>query len=549
MSIELIKNGLEAGGRSSEISNWAIDVLNSIENEKQGGEKRGDLSRIKPFLRGLAGLPKEDQDAESKRSTKSERSSYLHEVYTKEEIDYLLGRRIGRALESFNKSKSNIVDGKKIKLTVGVVGIEGMNGKPWGDNPDDKRHLGEIEGIIRVDYKKGVSRILNLLLSSYQQERKVDPQALSRELCNLQRAVNKIVSHREKLSTEGGRGIAHFAIPEEEKDGKRNPRRVLLAASVVSSVLSGCVPLSQPPAIVEKSTTIYQNQSQEASSAVVTPDITTVTPTVTIEIPTPIPTLTPTPRPTETPTPTEVPLEVFYNFSGIESGNWRLGEHLKEIPTISLEDITSGRLLKRERQLMEEGKIPPFTESTIPPNLMDYYDYSFIEGIHALLPDPVTGDPIISDYFLDHPEAVPFRLLSLSFVDVDSETRLLVYGVAFLNPDKSISILHFAFENYEDPFVLNMVSALANFKVRIDPLIGVSPAYNGKTYNWYDYNRYEGYMINTHYRNEEEVQKRRTLCQQWFNENKAPEELGNQLLLAFISPWNPFRQRDIKPKN
>lgn len=252
MSIKLTKKGLEAGARSNGISNWAIDVLNSIENEKQGGEKRDGLSRIKPFLRGLAGLPSENKQLGSNKK----RLPYLDEVYTPETKAYLLGEKIGRALGLADALGRN---GKTKRITVGVVGIEGMNCEPWGDSPDDQRHLKEIRRIIGEDYKKGVSRILNLLLSGYQKG-EVNLTTLSGMIEDLQKVVARIVSHREKLSTEGGREIAHFATPEEEKDGKRNSRRVILAASAVSSVLSGCVPLSQPPAMVEKSTTpIYQN--------------------------------------------------------------------------------------------------------------------------------------------------------------------------------------------------------------------------------------------------------------------------------------------------
>lgn len=204
-------------------------------------KKRGDVAI---FLRGLKGDPF-DEESELLRLP---RSDYLHKVYTKEVVLYLLGHGIGQALRYSNQN------GNARKIAIGVVGIEGMNTTPWGDSPDDRRHLEEIRNIIRGPYSEQVSRVFSKLYPAFnlgQLEERVEKRDLTKDLRSLVRIVGRIVSERAKLSAEGGRGIGHFA--EENGGSSRESRfpRLIFTSTALASTLAACAP--PPPAIVQES--------------------------------------------------------------------------------------------------------------------------------------------------------------------------------------------------------------------------------------------------------------------------------------------------------
>ncbi|QLG70053.1 MAG: hypothetical protein CH104c_0825 [Candidatus Woesebacteria bacterium] len=505
-------------------------------------EKKRD--NVAMFLRGLEGEPFDG----TRRVPRLYNADYLHDVYSQEVISYLLGRRIGQAL------KYSEQNGNARKIAIGVVGIEGMNTAPWGDSPDDRRRLGEIGNIIRGPYSEQVSRVFSKLYSAFklgQLEERVEKRDLTKDLINLVKTVEEIVSTRAKLSAEGGRGIKHFTEGEEKVSGRRSkvPGSVF-AGVALTSILASCAPL--PPAIIQELPT--PSLSGEVDKAQEDAQIATVVPqTITVVVPetiqseplqaqtseptkTPEPTSTFTPEPT--PTPTEITLDIYHNFSGFEEGKWKMPEE-SEIPVISYEDITSGRLLEKELKLLSTGEVTPFTGNEVPLEII-YFEYSNGQALVNLKGEFYK----IYDGLVDEPDKVPFRVTSLSFVDIEG-TRLLVLGVAMHESDGRVAVLHYAFENYKDQFVINMVQIAVNRKAYALPWGVVhKPYYEG--FGWYDYNK-ESFMLEM-YQDEEGKKERESLLQEWNDTGKAPEKLQKILLLGFIGPWDPYRQRDIKPK-
>jgi hypothetical protein len=303
--------------------------------------------------------------------------------------------------------------------------------------------------------------------------------------------------------------------------GRKNTARALAAVTLLATACSR-IPIS-----AEKPTPVETLISSITSSPTAEP---TKTPT---EVP------TETPTPTETLTPTKIPLDIYYNFSGFEEGKWKMPEE-SEIPEISYDDITSGKLLERELSLLSGGEITPFTGEEVP--LDDSLSYNDLGEIRFVDLNLLVQNP---GYYLDNPEKVPLRVTSLSFVDLDG-TRLLVFGVAMRESDGSVVILHYAFQNYKDQFVINMIQAAVNRKASVLPCGFVhKPYYEGL--GWYDYNK-EPFMLER-YQDKEGIKEREELIKRWLETRKAPEELQKLLLLGFIGPWDPYRQHDIKPKS
>jgi len=270
-------------------------------------EKKRD--NVAMFLRGLEGEPFDG----TRRVPRLYNADYLHDVYSQEVISYLLGRRIGQAL------KYSEQNGNARKIAIGVVGIEGMNTAPWGDSPDDRRRLGEIGNIIRGPYSEQVSRVFSKLYSAFklgQLEERVKKRDLTKDLINLVKTVEEIVSTRAKLSAEGGRGIKHFTEGEEKVSGRRSkvPGSVF-AGVALTSILASCAPL--PPAIIQElptpSLSGEVDKAQEDAIATVVPQTVTVVVPETIQseplqAQTSEPTKTPEPTSTFTPEPTPTPI-------------------------------------------------------------------------------------------------------------------------------------------------------------------------------------------------------------------------------------------------
>ena len=240
-------------------------------------EKKRD--NVAMFLRGLEGEPFDG----TRRVPRLYNADYLHDVYSQEVVSYLLGCRIGQALKQFLGEEGR--NSKKIAL--GVVGVEGMNTLPWGDNPDDKIHLEKIEKIIKGPYSEQISELFSKLYLAFKSAQPLKEEDLAKGLRGLVRTVEKIVLTRAKLSTEGGRGTKHFA-EGEDKGNSRKPRvpRLIFTGTALASTLAACAPLTEYLPSLESPT------RKE-------------TPTLGI---TPSPTAEPTKTPTEVPSPTPVEL-------------------------------------------------------------------------------------------------------------------------------------------------------------------------------------------------------------------------------------------------
>jgi hypothetical protein len=215
---------------------------------------------------------------------------------------------------------------------------------------------------------------------------------------------------------------------------------------------------------------------------------------------------------------------IYYEFPGAKEGNWELD--LSAIPEIPYEDITSGRLAQTERKLLAEGKIQlpfPFNENTIIPQ-REVYTYSNSMTM-------VTQHLLYVERF--NPNTMPTELVSLSFVEVDG-VKLLVMGDAYLNLDGSVSFVHYAFQNYEDPFVQRMITEYVNRRYHTEIISQIGPDYKGG-FNWYDY-RNEPFMLEMYRSSPEAVEKRQKLAQELASTGVVPEEMEKMLWLAFIIP-------------
>jgi hypothetical protein len=144
----------------------------------------------------------------------------------------------------------------------------------------------------------------------------------------------------------------------------------------------------------------------------------------------------------------------------------------------------------------------------------------------------VTEDLVYFERY--NPNTMPTELVSLSFVEVDG-VKLLVMGDAYLNLDGSVSFVHYAFQNYEDPFVQRMITEYVNRRYFTDIIVQIGPDYE-EGFGWYDY-RNEPFMLEM-YRNSppEIVEKRQKLAQELASTGVVPEEMERMLWLAFISP-------------
>ena len=323
----------------------------------------------------------------------------------------------------------------------------------------------------------------------------------------------------------------------ERKVEERISRREFLKRAVIVSAatfLSACG-ISTSPSAEDRGTSPDLTPTPEPTKGPsLTPTETKISTSTQTKTPEPTSTFTPEP----TPTPTEIPLDIYHNFSGFEEGKWKMPEE-SEIPVISYEDITSGRLLEKELKLLSTGEVTPFTGNEAPLEVI-YFKYSNGQALVNLKGEFYE----IYEGLVDEPDKVPFRVTSLSFVDIEG-TRLLVLGVAMHESDGRVVVLHYAFENYKDQFVINMVQAAVNRKADVLPWGVVhKPYYEG--FGWYDYNK-EPFMLEM-YQDEEGKKERESLLQEWNDTGKAPEKLQKILLLGFIGPWDPYKQRDIKPK-
>jgi hypothetical protein len=300
---------------------------------------------------------------------------------------------------------------------------------------------------------------------------------------------------------------------------RRQATRVVCGAVLTAELLSACAPKNSHP----------------------TPDVLTPTQPIATETFPPTPTLTVTPTPTETPTPTptEIPMsKIYYEFTGAEKGEWKLD--LSAIPEIPYEDITSGRLAQTERKLLEQGKISPFGENVVPFRVGDivnnddsgYPQESFSEIF-------VEGGVVLERFWEKH-EPVPMRLVSLSFTEVEG-VKLLVVGEMRLNADRTVSFVHYAFQNYENPFVAKMIEKYVAGKyysfiitrARLD--IKVYP-------RWYDVGKNEPFMLEL-YNDPKEAEKRKSLASEYVSTGIVPEEMERMLWIGILDAINPYTDR------
>jgi len=310
------------------------------------------------------------------------------------------------------------------------------------------------------------------------------------------------------------------------------PRTVLNFVTAISmAATAACSPI-RISTIREGEENTKPTLGETLSSGITLTPPSEFTPTIPIltKTPTTEPTETPTPTETQAPTatPTEIPVNIYYSFEGREEGTWKLDT--TQIPEIPLEDITSGKLNQTEVGLMAAGKILKFSEQAIPygPGELTYHVY---EGIGVSLLSPPDENNIQPP-----PETLPYKLISLSFTEVNG-TKLLVLGVANKNFDGSISVLHYAFQNYTDPFVIKMIKNLAIGKYYPDTFGIVGKSYT-ETFGWYNYNK-EKVMLGEY---QKEVTERVDFLEEWQSTGNVPQGLTRMLLLVFPMPWNPWAQ-------
>jgi hypothetical protein len=221
---------------------------------------------------------------------------------------------------------------------------------------------------------------------------------------------------------------------------------------------------------------------------------------------------------------------IYYEFTGAEKGEWKLD--LSAIPEIPYEDITSGRLAQTERKLLEQGKIEPFNENTIRSELfLDPYK----DEKGRILMDTLHYDGRdIRSRYVSNPEALPTKLVSLSFTEIDG-VRVLVMGDAYLNSDGSVSFVHYAFQNYEDPFVQDMITNYVNRRYYTEIVVQFGPDYK-EGFGWYDY-RNEPFMLEMYNSSPEAVEKRQKLAQELASTGIVPEEMERMIWIALIFPF------------
>ena len=326
------------------------------------------------------------------------------------------------------------------------------------------------------------------------------------------------LSHKQKTAFSGVKENIDGAIAwaMHSKTGKKALNSAIVVSMTLSSV--GCAGIAAKPIDISNTPT---------------PIVETFTPTPT-EIPTatftPIPTETPTitPTKTETATPTETPVDIYYSFEGGESGTWKLDTSL--IPEIPLEDIESGKLNQTELDLMSQGKIPGFSDQihAYGPDLLTIDDSPDITTLNVNAPD-------LNYIYQMSAENNPSKLVSLSFTELDG-TKLLVLGVAHKDVSGKISVLHYAFQNYKDPFVIKMVEGFANETYYDDPIIKIRKLYYDY-YGWYNY-RLEPVMLDEYQKN---IEERVALFQKWQSTGDIPDELTRMLLMGFIAPFPKYR--------
>lgn len=248
--------------------------------------KRGNSGPLDFFLQGLLGKPFDG----GKREPILSRKDYLCNVYRPEIISFLVGKEIGKALRLALRLPSG---GGRVSIS--VVGVEGMKTTPWGDNPDDKRHLKRIAEIIRGPYSRQMSELFSRLCLAIISGQSLEGREVSRSLRKLQRTVGEIVSERAKLSTEGGRGTAHWVEGEDKGESGSGISRLVFASTALTSALVACAP--QPPAIIQETPVPIWTRQEGEIFPTEKPFPRTVTVVMPSQTSTSIPTEAPTPEP------------------------------------------------------------------------------------------------------------------------------------------------------------------------------------------------------------------------------------------------------------
>jgi len=296
-------------------------------------------------------------------------------------------------------------------------------------------------------------------------------------------------------------------------------RGMLLASAMVISslVLSACGVTVQP---VEG----YVPTSTRPNKATATEVFTKPFPSKTAE-PTATPTKTATPMIEAT--PTQKPLELQ---TKIEAGF-----DVMNLPVITMEDITSGKLAESERQLIASGEIKvDFSEASIPGYYYEwdtgergYIDFGLNQRTNSFL-----------EAGLDIAKR-PIKTISLSRMEINGKW-IIVMGQAWANMNKSMSLVHFGIGDWENKVTettinkvvdeedfFGMMCKIDNPKYRdvglyhVDPNMGCDFRAQAEVVSLYD--KYGDELKN--------------LCEQSGKTGVVSEEIEKYLLTFFTYPW------------
>ena len=195
---------------------------------KWGGAEGIGFDLTRSFLRGLSGEPLSEEQAQILESSQN-----LRDIYTKDIVAHLVGIEAARGVNNKEKTRSNI------------IGTEGMKIDKWdrriirdiyGSNGHDERHYSRIEEVSKEEYQPAMKKLQDSLAESADNG-EIDLHELYPQIRNVSQSVNRIVSAREKLAVEGGRGISHF------QEGELNTIPVKLAVSIAScAIAAACTP-------------------------------------------------------------------------------------------------------------------------------------------------------------------------------------------------------------------------------------------------------------------------------------------------------------------
>ena len=198
--------------------------------------------------------------------------------------------------------------------------------------------------------------------------------------------------------------------------------------------------------------------------------------------------------------------------------------NLDSLPAVNYEDIRSGKLAESELKMIRDHLVEsPGNSVVLMSPIIDHGDAGGMFKVVRF--DLAPSDPVYTVLKQDK-EKRPYRTVSAFTTTIETKT-IYAYGVAYMNKDGSISILHYAFENIDGNLEEILKKAIRGEYYSLP----VSEFYCGADcdpFGWINYSTQP--TLKMQYTSPS-GQKISMLVDQWVETGNIPPELQKDLLL------------------